>query len=141
MSGLRLLVTRSLVQHRASSLVTVLTTALASGLVMAVFALAAQTREAFVGGGLGIDAVAGARGSPLQLVLNAVFHLETSPGNLPWADYRRLADDSAVDHHLDAGVDKPARRQRATGQTPQGRGPAGKTIHPVSSNRRWPNAG
>jgi putative ABC transport system permease protein len=39
---------------------------------------------------VGYDAVLGARGSQLQLVLNAVFHLETSPGNIPWSIYQRV---------------------------------------------------
>ena len=32
----------------------------------------------------------GARGSQLQLVLNTVFHLETSPGNIPWTLYQEI---------------------------------------------------
>lgn len=85
-----LLVRKSLRQHAFSSLVTVFCVALASGLIMAVFALQEQTRQAFVGGPAGFDAVLGARGSKLQLVLNTVFHLETSPGNIPWSAYEAI---------------------------------------------------
>lgn len=84
------LVRRSLRQHALSTLVTVLAAGLASGLMMAVFAIQKQTVEAFTGGPIGFDAVLGARGSPLQLVLNAVFHLETSPGNIPWSLYEEM---------------------------------------------------
>jgi len=75
---------RNLTYWRVSTLVTALACALAGGLMMAVFAINAQAYQAFVSGAPGYDAVLGARGSPVQLVLNAVFHLETSPGNLPW---------------------------------------------------------
>ncbi len=39
----------------------------------------------------GIDMVAGAKGSPMQLVLSAVFHLDAPAGNIPLADAAKLA--------------------------------------------------
>ena len=71
--GLFLLVRRSLRQHLVSTLITALSIALATGLTMAVFAIRDQAYVAFTGGPVGFDAVLGARGSQLQLVLNAVF--------------------------------------------------------------------
>ncbi len=95
--GLCALARRSLQQHRLSTVVTVASVALATGLVMAVFAIEEQTRRAFTAGDAGgFDAVLGARGSPLQLVLNAVYHLDASPGNLPYALYEAIAADPRV---------------------------------------------
>lgn len=94
---LRLMVTHSLRQHAFSTLVTVLSVALASGLVLAVYAIQAQAKEAFTTGPTGFDAVLGARGSELQLVLNTVFHLETSPGNIPWTMYETVRKDPTVE--------------------------------------------
>ena len=96
LSGILLLVRRSLRQHAVSTSVTLLAVALASGLVMAVFSIQEQSRAAFTGGPAGFDAVLGARGSQLQLVLNTVFHLETSPGNIPWSLYKQIAEDPRV---------------------------------------------
>ncbi|MEW6283019.1 MAG: ABC transporter permease [Candidatus Eremiobacterota bacterium] len=87
---------RNLRQHLVSSLVTCFSIALAAGLVMAVFAIQAQSYAAFTGGAHGFDAVLGARGSQLQLVLNTVFHLETSPGNIPWTLYQAIRSDPRV---------------------------------------------
>lgn len=95
-SGVALIVRRSLRQHALSTAVTLAATALASGLVMSVFSIQKQSYEAFTGGSTGFDAVLGARGSQLQLVLNTVFHLETSPGNIPWTLYQDLDDDPRV---------------------------------------------
>jgi putative ABC transport system permease protein len=89
-AGVWLLARRSLRQHALSSCVTAIAAALACGLVMSVLSIQRQARDAFTGGDLGFDAVLGARGSPLQLVLNAVFHLEASPGNIPWAMYEEV---------------------------------------------------
>jgi len=94
--GLLMIVRRSLGQHALSTIITALSIALGSGLVMAVFSIKSQTYQAFTGGQAGFDAVLGARGSQLQLVLNTVFHLETSPGNIPWAMYRQIKQDPRV---------------------------------------------
>src|SRR5258706_15420331 len=96
MNAIVMIVRRSLRQHAVSTLVTVTSVALATGLVMAVFCVRQQTYDAFTGGPVGFDAVLGARGSQLQLVLNTVFHLETSPGNLPWATYEAIKADPRV---------------------------------------------
>jgi len=95
-SGVALIVRRSLRQHALSTAVTLVATALACGLVMSVFSIQRQSYEAFTGGSTGFDAVLGARGSQLQLVLNTVFHLETSPGNIPWTLYQDIKDDRRV---------------------------------------------
>jgi putative ABC transport system permease protein len=96
MKGIFLLVRRSLRQHAVSTAVTLMSVALASGLVMAVFSIQEQSYEAFTGGPAGFDAVLGARGSQLQLVMNTVFHLETSPGNIPWSMYETVKADPRV---------------------------------------------
>jgi putative ABC transport system permease protein len=108
---------RSLRQHRLANAVTVLTTALAMGLAFAVFAINAQAKAAFVGGGGGYDAVLGARGSQLQLVLNAVFHLETSPGNIPWSLYRSVAEKPGVTRAVPLAVGDNYRGFRLVGTT------------------------
>ncbi len=123
-AGVRLLVLagiarRGLNQHALSTVVTALSAALASGLVLAVFAVSAQTREAFTSGALGIDAVLGARGSPLQLVLNTVFHLETSPGNLPWSTYEAVRADPRVARAIPYAVGDSYRGFRVVGTTPE----------------------
>ena len=95
--GLFFIVQRSLRQHALSTLITTLSIALGTGLVIAVIAIRAQSVSAFTGGPIGFDAVLGARGSSLQLVLNTVFHLETSPGNIPWTVYQAVKNDPRVE--------------------------------------------
>jgi putative ABC transport system permease protein len=113
------LVRRSLRQHALSSTITVASVALAAGLTMAVFAINNQTYEAFTGGDPGFDAVLGARGSQLQLVLNTVFHLETSPGNIPWAMYTQIASNSRVELAIPYAVGDNYKGYRIVGTTPE----------------------
>ncbi len=44
----------------------------------------------------GIDVVVGAKGSPLQLILAGVFHIDVPSGNIPLADVQELAKNAAV---------------------------------------------
>lgn len=93
---LLLIVRRSLRQHLLSTLVTALSLSLAGGLLMTVWSLRTQARQTFERMDGGWDAVLGARSSKLQLVLNAIFHLEASPGNIRPGDVAALASNPAV---------------------------------------------
>jgi len=56
----------------------------------------AQLDRAFERDLAGIDAVVGAKGSPLQLILSGVFHLDVPPGNIPLREAQALAKDARV---------------------------------------------
>ncbi|MEO0649856.1 MAG: ABC transporter permease [Planctomycetota bacterium] len=118
LSTLFLLVRRSLAQHRLSTAVTVFSAALGSGLVMAVFNVSKQAERAFSAGDLEVDAVLGARGSELQLVLNSIFHLETSPGNIPWALYEEIRTTRGVTMALPYAVGDNYQGFRVVGTEP-----------------------
>ena len=115
--GVPMIALRSLRQHLLSTCVTAFSTALGVGLVIAVFLLGAQSEKAFSGGPVGFDAVLGARGSQLQLVLNTVFHLETSPGNLPWSMYQAVKNDRRVELAVPYAVGDNYRGYRIVGTT------------------------
>ena len=95
-TGIIMMVRRSLRQHFLSTFVTAFSVALATGLVLAVLVINSQSLSAFRGGQKGFDAVLGARGSELQLVLNTIYHLETSPGNIPWSLYQTIKKDRRI---------------------------------------------
>jgi putative ABC transport system permease protein len=117
--GLLLIVRRNMRQHALSTAITAASAALGCGLVMAVFSVKQQTHEAFVGGPVGFDAVLGARGSQLQLVLNTVFHLETSPGNISWKSYTDVKGMPDVELAVPYAVGDNYRGWRIVGTTPE----------------------
>lgn len=90
MRAIFLIIRKSLVQHAFATLITLCSVALASGLMLSVFNIKSQSRQAFLVDHIGFDAVLGTRGSDLQLVLNSVYHLETSQGNIPWTLYQNI---------------------------------------------------
>ncbi len=116
---LLLLVRKSLRHHALSTGVTVASISLAAGLWLAVWVLQEQAQRTFTGVNGGFDAVLGARGSKLQLVLNAVFHLEASPGNLAWKDYLELKENPNVALAVPLAVGDNYRGYRLVGTAPE----------------------
>jgi putative ABC transport system permease protein len=113
------LIYRSLRQHALSTLVTAGSIALAAGLLMTVWTVKTQAQRAFTDTTTGFDAVLGARGSKLQLVLNAIFHLEASPGNLAWADYEQVAKHPAVKAAVPLALGDNCQGWRIVGTVPE----------------------
>jgi putative ABC transport system permease protein len=56
-----------------------------------------QLNKAFDRDLAGIDVVVGAKGSPMQLILSGVFHIDTPPGNVPLKAVRELEKNPMVD--------------------------------------------
>lgn len=119
MSTVLRLVLRSLRQHLLSTIVTALSIALAGGLLMSVWTLKEESRAVFTQMNSGFDAVLGARGSKLQLVLNAIFHLETSPGNIAAEDFEFIRRHPAVKRAIPLAVGDNLRGFRIAGTVPE----------------------
>ncbi|MEM6673165.1 MAG: ABC transporter permease [Planctomycetota bacterium] len=78
------------------SLLTIAGIALGVALVCAVLAIREESERALSRDAALYDLVAGGKGSPLQLVLASVYHLDSPTGNIPYADYERLRRDPRV---------------------------------------------
>ena len=113
------LIYRSLRQHALSTVVTAGSIALASGLLLTVWVVKTQTQAVFAQTNSGFDAVLGARGSKLQLVLNAIFHLEASPGNIAAADYEMIRHHRAVKAAIPIAVGDNFEGWRIVGTIPE----------------------
>ncbi len=66
-----------------TTLLTVLLVALGLATVVVVTLVTRQAEARLVRDAAGVDLVVGAKGSPLQLVLAGVWHLDVPPGNVP----------------------------------------------------------
>ncbi len=113
------LIYRSLRQHAVSTIVTAASIALATGLLLTVWVVKTQSQAVFSATNSGYDAVLGARGSKLQLVLNAIFHLEASPGNLAAADVEAVRRHPAIKTAVPLAVGDNFYGWRIVGTTPQ----------------------
>ena len=116
---LALIIFRNLRQHLLATVVTALSVALAGGLLLSVWVVKDQSQETFTQVNIGFDAVLGARGSKLQLVLNSIFHLEASPGNVSQADYDYIRRHPAVAVAIPIAVGDNLRGFRIVGTIPE----------------------
>ncbi|HEY8993060.1 MAG TPA: FtsX-like permease family protein [Lacunisphaera sp.] len=111
------IVYKSLRQHLVSTLVSAAAIALAGGLLIAVWVMRQESNRAFTSVTGGFDAVLGARSSKLQLVLNAIFHLEESPGNISPADVDQIQNNPNVELALPIAVGDNYKGYRLVGTT------------------------
>ena len=65
----------------------------------------------------GIDLVAGAKGSPMQLILSSVYHVDVPTGNIPLAAAQALAADRAVKRSIPLSLGDAFRGFRIVGTT------------------------
>jgi putative ABC transport system permease protein len=91
------IVLKSLRQHILSTCLAILSIALGAALFISVFSLREQTHLNFTRIGLGVDAVLGPKGSPLQIVLNSIYHLDEMPGKIKWTYYKKVLEDPVVE--------------------------------------------
>jgi putative ABC transport system permease protein len=66
----------------------------------------------------GIDVVVGAKGSPMQLILAGVFHIDVPPGNIALADARELEKDTRIARLIPISLGDTFRGFRIVGTTP-----------------------
>jgi putative ABC transport system permease protein len=67
----------------------------------------------------GIDLVVGAKGSPMQLILAGVFHLDAPTGNIPLAEAEALAKDPLIRRAIPLSLGDSFRGFRIVGTTPE----------------------
>jgi len=92
---------------RVRGWVTALTlTSLSLGVALpcAILRIREQVEHALLREGRGIDLVVGAKGSPLQLVLSTVHHLDLPTGNIPWRMVEDFREDPRVTATLPVGL-------------------------------------
>jgi putative ABC transport system permease protein len=82
---------RSIKQRLFTSGLTALSLALGVALVVATLVIGGLVRDAFASGqGLGYNLIVGAKGSPLQLVLNSVYLVSKPIENISWSFYQEF---------------------------------------------------
>ena len=79
---------------------------------------AQQMDQAFERDMAGIDLVVGAKGSPMQLILAGVFHLDVAPGNIPLAVVNELATNPLVAQLIPISLGDSVKGFRIVGTTP-----------------------
>ena len=66
----------------------------------------------------GIDLVVGAKGSPMQLILSGIYHLDAPTGNIPLKSVQELAKNPLIKHVIPMSLGDSFRGFRIVGTTP-----------------------
>ncbi len=110
---------RSLRQRSLASALTALSVALGVALLVAVLTLEAAARDSYAGTARGVEAlVGGTKGSRIDLVLSALFHVGRAPGRVPMALWERLAADDRIDYAIPVAIGDTYRGTAIVGTTP-----------------------
>src|SRR5687768_5027343 len=86
------LVLKQMRQRALGTWLTLLSVVLGVALATAVLLVRRGSEQLFGQTEYGYDVLVGPRGSPLQLTINTVYHLDQSPGNIQYALYEALAN-------------------------------------------------
>lgn len=86
------LVLKQMRQRALGTWLTLLSVLLGVALATAVLIAYREGGKVFGQSDYGYDVIVGPRGSPLQLTINTVYHLDKSPGNIPYSIYENLAN-------------------------------------------------
>ncbi len=111
--GLRLLLARPLAAALNLGLLT-----LGLAAICFVMLVAHQVDQAFERDLTGIDLVVGAKGSPIQLILTGVFHIDAPTGNIALSEVQALARDPRVGQLMPLSLGDSFQGFRIVGSTP-----------------------
>ena len=111
------LVLRNLRRRPLASLLTGFSVSLGVGLFATVGAMREASEVGFQRSASLCDMLVGAKGSGLELTLNALYHLGQSPGNVPYEGYREIAATPGVMWSVPLAVGDSYRGHRIVGMT------------------------
>ncbi len=112
------LAVKSLRNRKFTAALTTLSIALSVLLLLGVERIRHESRESFTATISGTDLVVGARTSPVNLLLSAVFHIGNATNNIEWKSYRAIADRPDVAWTIPLSLGDSHRGYRVLGTTP-----------------------
>lgn len=86
----------SLAHKKLHSFLSILLLSFSLALIMVLFTAKDSFEESFTSNIKGIDLVVGAKGSPLQIILSSVYHIDAPTGNISLSEFEKLAKNRLV---------------------------------------------
>ena len=101
-----------------ATLLNIILLALGIATVVAMLLSLSQAEDRMERDAAGIDLVVGAKGSPLQLILSSVFHVDAPTGNIAMSEANKIASERAVKRAVPLALGDSFRAYRIVGTTP-----------------------
>lgn len=105
--------------NRLATALNVILLSLGVGTIIALVLLLAQAEERMERDSAGIDLVIGAKGSPMQLILSSVFHVDVPTGNVRLGDAQQIIAEPAVKRAIPLALGDSIRSFRIVGTNPE----------------------
>jgi putative ABC transport system permease protein len=87
---------KNIIDKKLNSFLCVLLLALGVSIISFLMLMNKQLQDKFTKNIEGIDMVIGAKGSPLQLILSAVYQIDAPTGNIPMEEFQKIAQNPMV---------------------------------------------
>jgi len=113
------IVIKNMKQRGLATALTTFSVALGIALAAAILLIRNGVQSRFERAYAGYDLIIGAKGSPLQLTLNTVYHLDASTGNVSWQLYELLDLDKRVARAVPFAVGDNYKGHRIIGTIPE----------------------
>lgn len=109
----------SSLRHNAiSNIFNVLILAFGIAIIVTIIHISDQIEQRFERDLAGFDLVVGAKGSPIQLILSSVFHMDVPNGNIPLSEAERIAGNHLVKEAIPLALGDNYNGFRIVGTTP-----------------------
>ena len=117
-----------------NTVLNILLLALGAATIVVLLKFSVQMQERLTRDAEGIDLVVGAKGSPLQLILSGIYHVDVPTGNIPWEDAETIMASPMVAEALPLALGDSFRGFRLVGTVPAY---ARKYASDVAQGRLW----
>lgn len=104
-------------KRKLSTFLNVLLLALGIATIVVLLLFSRQFEENLTRDARGIDAVIGAKGSPLQLILSSIYHMDVPTGNVPMAEAEQVVRSPMVKQAIPLALGDAYRGYRVVGTT------------------------
>ena len=95
--NIRKLAFRNLIYNPFNTILSILLMTFGVGIISLLLLLNTQIDKQLYNNLRGIDMVIGAKGSPLQLILSSIYHIDNPTGNISYKEVKKLTKNSMVD--------------------------------------------
>ena len=102
-----------------SSLLSLLLLALSVGIISLIILLNKQIEEQFTSNIKGVDMVIGAKGSPLQLILSSLYHIDAPTGNIPVKEVHKFLKNPLIKSAIPLAYGDSYKGYRIVGTDPE----------------------
>lgn len=109
---------QSLLNRKATAVLTILTVAISVCLLLGVEKIRTQAKASFANTISGTDLIVGARSGQVNLLLYSVFRIGNATNNIDWQSYQNIRQHPAVDWAIPISLGDSHRGYRVIGTTP-----------------------